>query len=91
MCWPPGARGAGATTQLLVLGLSNKQIRYRQVRSAFARQAALLSRVVGPFDKPEKQSMYPVRVDYFNKAGAPAKRLGVRKLAKSGTYWRPQV
>ncbi len=39
----------------------------------------------------EKQSMYPVRVDYFDKSGAPAKRLDVRKLAKSGTYWRPQV
>jgi hypothetical protein len=35
--------------------------------------------------------MYPVRVDYFDKSGAPAKRLDVRKLAKSGTYWRPQV
>jgi hypothetical protein len=39
----------------------------------------------------EKQSMYPVRVDYFDKAGAPAKRLDVRKLARSGTYWRPQL
>lgn len=39
----------------------------------------------------EKQSMYPVRVDYFDKADAPAKRLDVRKLAKSGAYWRPQV
>jgi hypothetical protein len=39
----------------------------------------------------EKQSMYPVRVDYLDKAGAPAKRLDVRKLAKSGSYWRPQV
>ena len=39
----------------------------------------------------EKLSMYPVRVDYFDKAGAPAKRLDVRKLVKSGTYWRPQV
>jgi hypothetical protein len=39
----------------------------------------------------EKQSMYPVRVDYFDKAGAPMKRLDVRKLAKSGTYWRPLV
>lgn len=39
----------------------------------------------------EKQSMYPVRVDYLDKAGAPAKRLDVRKLAKWGNYWRPQV
>ncbi|WP_287278743.1 outer membrane lipoprotein-sorting protein [Ralstonia sp.] len=39
----------------------------------------------------EKQSMYPVRVDYLDKAGVPAKRLDVRKLAKSGNYWRPQV
>lgn len=39
----------------------------------------------------EKQSMYPVRVDYFDKFGVPAKRLDVRKLAKWGTYWRPQV
>lgn len=39
----------------------------------------------------EKQTLYPVRIDYFDKAGAPAKRLDVRKLAKSGDYWRPQV
>lgn len=39
----------------------------------------------------EKQSMYPVRVDYFDKSGAPTKRLDVRKLAKTGPYWRPQV
>lgn len=39
----------------------------------------------------EKQSMYPVRVDYHDKAGAAAKRLEVRKLAHVGNYWRPQV
>ena len=39
----------------------------------------------------EKQSMYPVRVDYLDKSGTPAKRLDVRKLARSGSYWRPQV
>lgn len=39
----------------------------------------------------EKQTLYPVRIDYFDKAGSPAKRLDVRKLAKSGDYWRPQV
>lgn len=39
----------------------------------------------------EKQSMYPVRVDYLDKSGAPAKRMDVRKLARSGNYWRPQV
>jgi hypothetical protein len=38
----------------------------------------------------EKQSMYPVRVDYFDKAGTPAKRLDVRRLVKTGNYWRPQ-
>jgi len=39
----------------------------------------------------EKQSMYPVRVDYLDKSGAPAKRLDVRKLAHVGNYWRPQM
>jgi len=39
----------------------------------------------------EKQSMYPVRIDYLDKSGAPAKRLDVRKLARAGNYWRPQV
>lgn len=39
----------------------------------------------------EKQSMYPVRVDYIDKAGAAAKRLDVRKLVPAGRYWRPQV
>jgi len=39
----------------------------------------------------EKQSMYPVRVDYLDKSGAPSKRMDVRKLARSGSYWRPQV
>jgi hypothetical protein len=39
----------------------------------------------------EKQSMYPVRVDYLDKSGAPAKRLDVRKLARAGNYWRPQM
>jgi len=39
----------------------------------------------------EKQTMYPVRVDYLDKSGAPAKRLDVRKLAHVGNYWRPQM
>jgi hypothetical protein len=39
----------------------------------------------------EKLSMYPVRVDYFDKSGAAVKRLDVRKLARVGNYWRPQV
>ncbi len=39
----------------------------------------------------EKQSMYPVRIDYLDKAGKAVKRLDVRKLVESGTYWRPQV
>jgi len=39
----------------------------------------------------EKQSMYPVRIDYADKSGAPFKRLDVRKLARAGNYWRPQV
>lgn len=39
----------------------------------------------------EKQSMYPVRVDYLDRAGAAVKRLEVRKLEKSGAYWRPQA
>jgi len=39
----------------------------------------------------EKVSMYPVRVDYIDKTGVQAKRLDVRKLTKSGPYWRPQV
>lgn len=39
----------------------------------------------------EKQTLYPVRVDYFNKSAAPAKRLDVLKLVKLGAYWRPQV
>jgi hypothetical protein len=39
----------------------------------------------------EKQSMYPVRVDYIDKGGQPAKRLDVRKLAKVNNYWRPQM
>jgi hypothetical protein len=39
----------------------------------------------------EKQSMYPVRVDYLDKAGVQVKRLDVRKLARSGNYWRPQL
>ncbi|HEU0201501.1 MAG TPA: outer membrane lipoprotein-sorting protein [Burkholderiaceae bacterium] len=38
----------------------------------------------------EKQTMYPVRIDYLDKSGAPAKRLDVRKLARAGNYWRPQ-
>lgn len=39
----------------------------------------------------DKESMYPVRIDYIDKSGAPAKRLDVRKLVKLGNYWRPQV
>lgn len=39
----------------------------------------------------EKQSMYPVRIDYLDKAGAPAKQLDARKLVQAGAYWRPQV
>jgi hypothetical protein len=39
----------------------------------------------------EKQTLYPVRVDYHDKSGAPAKRMDVRKLARSGDYWRPQM
>lgn len=39
----------------------------------------------------EKESMYPVRIDYIDKAGFPAKRLDVRKLVKLGNYWRPQT
>lgn len=39
----------------------------------------------------EKQTLYPVRVDYIDKAGAPAKRLDVHKLVRVGDYWRPQV
>lgn len=39
----------------------------------------------------EKQTLYPVRVDYIDKAGAPAKRLDVQKLVRIGDYWRPQV
>ncbi len=39
----------------------------------------------------EKQSLYPVRVDYLDKAGTAVKRLDVRKLVPAGAYWRPQV
>lgn len=39
----------------------------------------------------EKESMYPVRVDYIDKTGAVAKRLDVLKLVRSGNYWRPDV
>lgn len=39
----------------------------------------------------EKQTLYPVRVDYIDKAGAPTKRLDVQKLVRVGDYWRPQV
>ncbi|WP_157264168.1 outer membrane lipoprotein-sorting protein [Azohydromonas aeria] len=39
----------------------------------------------------ERETMYPVRIDYYDKAGAQAKRLDVRKLVKVGNYWRPQV
>jgi hypothetical protein len=39
----------------------------------------------------EKQTMYPVRIDYLDKSGAPAKRLDVHKLVRAGNYWRPQA
>ena len=39
----------------------------------------------------EKQTMYPVRIDYLDKSGAPAKRLDVHKLERAGNYWRPQT
>lgn len=39
----------------------------------------------------EQTTMYPVRVDYFDKAGVAAKRLDVRKLEQAGGFWRPQA
>lgn len=39
----------------------------------------------------EKQSLYPVRIDYIDKAASPTKRLDVRKLVRVGNYWRPQA
>lgn len=39
----------------------------------------------------EKESMYPVRIDYRDKAGAPAKELHVQELVRTGRYWRPQL
>lgn len=39
----------------------------------------------------EKQTMYPVRIDYVDKAGVASKRLDVRKLVRVGSYWRPQM
>lgn len=39
----------------------------------------------------EKQTLYPVRIDYFNKLGLPEKRLDARKLSLYGNYWRPQL
>jgi outer membrane lipoprotein-sorting protein len=39
----------------------------------------------------EKQSLYPIRIDYIDKSGAATKRLDVRKLVRVGNYWRPQV
>lgn len=39
----------------------------------------------------EKESLYPVRVDYYDKAQAAVKRLDVRELVHEGRYWRPQV
>lgn len=37
----------------------------------------------------EKVSLYPVRIDYFDKDGQPVKRLDVKKLVRFGQYWRP--
>ncbi|XVJ71132.1 MAG: outer membrane lipoprotein-sorting protein [Rhizobacter sp.] len=39
----------------------------------------------------EKQSLYPVRIDYIDQSGATSKRLDVRKLVRVGNYWRPQA
>lgn len=39
----------------------------------------------------EQESLYPVRIDYYDKAQAAVKRLDVRELAHEGRYWRPQV
>lgn len=37
----------------------------------------------------EKESLYPVRVDYFDAQGNEVKRLTTSGLTKVGAYWRP--
>ena len=39
----------------------------------------------------ERQTRYPVRIDYIGKDDKPAKTLQVTKLAKRGEYWRPDT
>lgn len=39
----------------------------------------------------EKQTLYPVRIDYIGKDGKPAKTLDVTKLVQQGKYWRPEI
>jgi hypothetical protein len=38
----------------------------------------------------EKETLYPVRIDYLDKQGAPAKRLDVQALVRIGQHWRPE-
>jgi hypothetical protein len=38
----------------------------------------------------EKETLYPVRIDYLDKQGAPAKRLDVHALVRIGQHWRPE-
>jgi hypothetical protein len=37
----------------------------------------------------ERESLYPVRIDYLDRAGQVIKRLEARGLARDGKYWRP--
>ncbi len=39
----------------------------------------------------ERESLYPIRIDYVDRAGANVKRLDVRKLGRAGSHWRPDV
>lgn len=37
----------------------------------------------------ERESLYPLRIDYFSKDGDHIKRLDTRGLQREGAYWRP--
>jgi hypothetical protein len=38
----------------------------------------------------EQQSLYPIRIDYIDRKGQPAKQLEIRTLVRVGAYWRPE-
>lgn len=39
----------------------------------------------------DKQSLYPVAIDYYSREGSIGKRLTAEGLKRQGSYWRPEV